>query len=156
MSTSRCFWSKKYVQLKRSVHPTPENHLKMIIVDEQFSLVGPVNLDSFSWSGGYRSYAVWIESKNLAKEKARDFKTIWSHDYLVVSHKVWLGLEAPTSDLQSFLYQEYEKYAPHFKKPCSPECLESSPQVCYYLLKALDFCKTKLKLQKWSRQISVT
>ncbi len=80
-----------------------EIHAKTIIIDGRFALFGSANLDSLTWTGGFREYSVWVEDPALASESARQFDRLWNHPLLTVSHKVWMGDEPPSAELMQYL-----------------------------------------------------
>lgn len=80
-----------------------EIHAKTIIIDGRLALFGSANMDALSWAGGFREYSVWVDDPALASESARMFDRLWNHPLLTVSHKVWMGHEAPSQEVMQYL-----------------------------------------------------
>ncbi|WP_141732934.1 phospholipase D-like domain-containing protein [Oligoflexus tunisiensis] len=81
---------------------------KTIIIDGRLALFGSADLDALTWAGGFREYAVWVDDPALASESARQFDRLWNHDFLTVSHKVWLGEAEPSAEVVRYLKARQE------------------------------------------------
>ncbi|MDQ3231253.1 MAG: phosphatidylserine/phosphatidylglycerophosphate/cardiolipin synthase family protein, partial [Pseudobdellovibrionaceae bacterium] len=100
-----------------------ELHAKTIIIDGRLALFGSANLDSLSWAGGFREYSVWVDDPALASESARLFDRLWHHPFLTISHKVWMGAEAPSAEVVQYMKGRSDAV------PCDPKSELCRPEM---------------------------
>ena len=116
----------RFFQSNERTDLAQEIHSKTMIIDDRYSLFGSVNMDSFTWAGGFREYSVWIDDPLVAQKSRQLFERLYNHPLLSIAHAVWLGEADPPEDLQDYLSLLQESSGNGQCPPSEPICNPSS------------------------------
>ena len=126
-----------------------ETHAKTIIIDGRYAMFGSVNMDSFTWLGGFREYSAWIDSPDIAQKAESTFMKLWDNPYLSVPHKVWLGKEKINPKTYEYYKDEFFLDQLNVDPSCDETCIDKEiNKVIYGGQKYSDLAPTRRVIQE--------